>query len=77
MPNAVTLNLDLNMKSKLTEQEQQIINAVADMHANSGAGLNKTQRILRKKFNIIVSQRDIQRRLDGFNTRRDEASNVG
>ncbi len=65
------------MKSKLTEQEQQIINAVADMHANSGASLNKTQRILRKKFNIIVSQRDIQRRLDGFNAKREEASDVG
>lgn len=65
------------MKSKLTEQEQQIVNAVSDMHANSGTGLNKTQRILRKKFNIIVSQRDIQRRLDGLISKREQASDVG
>ena len=65
------------MKSKRTVQEQQIINAVADLHASQDVGLNKTQRILRKKFNIVVSQNEISKLLDNLNAKRDKASDVG
>jgi len=62
------------MKSKYTEQENQIITAIADMYANGNKGLNKAKRALRKKFGIIVSEGELRRRLDSLIKNREQAT---
>tara|TARA_Y100000401_G_scaffold1971_1_gene1436 strand:+ start:2966 stop:3154 length:189 start_codon:yes stop_codon:yes gene_type:complete len=62
------------MKSKYTEQENQIITAIADMYSNNGKGLNKARRALRKKFSIAVSEGELKRRLYILNKKRERAT---
>tara|TARA_R110002012_G_scaffold2179_1_gene10414 strand:- start:3332 stop:3520 length:189 start_codon:yes stop_codon:yes gene_type:complete len=62
------------MKSKYTEQEDQIITAIADMYNNKDKGLNKAKRALRKKFNIIVSEGELRRRLHTLKEKREQAT---
>ena len=66
--------IDLKMKSKYNEQENQIITAIADMYSNGNKGLNKAKRALRKKFGIIVSEGELRRRLDTLNKKREQAT---
>ena len=66
--------IDSMMKSKYTEQEDQIITAIADMYSNGAKGLNKAKRALRKKFSIIVSEGELRRRLDILKKKREQAT---
>ena len=70
----VTLQKDLTMKSKYTEQEDQIITAVADMYDNEQKGLNKARRSLRKKFGINVSEGELRRRIHTLKQNREQAT---
>lgn len=60
------------MKSKYTEQQDQIITAIADMYSNGDKGLNKAKRALRKKFGIIVSEGELRRRLNTLEDKRNK-----
>jgi hypothetical protein len=62
------------MKSKYTEQEDQIITSVADMYSSTGKGLNKAKRALRKKFGINVSEGELRRRLHTLDKKREQAT---
>lgn len=62
------------MKSKYTEQEDQIITAVADMYDNEQKGLNKAKRALRKKFGISVSEGELRRRIHTLKIKRNEST---
>jgi len=70
----VTQQKDLKMKSKYTEQEDQIITAVADMYDNEQKGLNKAKRALRKKFGINVSEGELRRRIHTLKEKREQAT---
>jgi len=70
----VTQQKDLKMKSKYTEQEDQIITAIADMYDNEQKGLNKARRSLRKKFGINVSEGELRRRIHTLKTKRNEST---
>jgi hypothetical protein len=59
------------MKSRYTEQEDQIITSVADMYSSTGKGLNKAKRALRKKFSITVSEGELRRRLEALKKNRE------
>jgi hypothetical protein len=61
------------MKSKYTEQEDQIITAIADMYSSGNKGLNKARRALRKKFGISVSEGELKRRLDALEKKRNKS----
>ena len=62
------------MKSKYTEQEDQIITAVADMYDNEQKSLNKAKRALRKKFGINVSEGELRRRIHNLKMKRNEST---
>jgi len=62
------------MKTRRTEQEQQIINSVADLYKSAGKGLNKAKRFLRKKFQLNVSENELNRNLDNLDEKRKNLS---
>jgi len=67
-----TQQKDLKMKGRYSEQQEQIINSVADLYSSQGKGLNKARRILRKKFQIIVSVGELERRLFSLKEKREQ-----
>jgi len=63
------------MKAK--QDNREIINYVVDIYYNAGKGFNKAKRFLRKKFGIVISENELERRLKNLKIKRfDELNKI-